>query len=1127
MTEFTITIAAGMTSATGMFTLAPLDDDTNEPIETVLIIGTTMASGLSVAPTAGLIVAITDNDDTPQVSLVLTPASISENGGTSTVTATLDRPSSEDTTIAVAAAAGTDTVATDFSLSGTTLTIAAGDMTSTGTVTIAATNNEMIDGAKYVTVSGTVMNTQGSTAPASQTLTIADDDVLATGVILAVSPGSVPESAGATVVTVTATLNGLAGTDPVPVAVSVTGGTAAAATDFGAVTDFMITIPANTKSETGMFTLTPIDDLIDEPDETVEVRGTAAGLSGSQSTVTIEDNDDTPQVMLVLTPASIPENGGSSTVTATLDHPSSEETVVTISAAPVGSADANDFTLSGNRVLRIAVGQTMSAGIVTIEAEDNTTGHPDRVVTVSGSATNGLAIGQPDPASLTITDDEQTSTGFTIAASPMSVSEDATASARRVTVTATLDAAAREEATVVTLSVRDGTAIAGTDFTEVQDVELTIQPRATEGTATFDLIPIDDTIDEPDETVKIVGVSADLGSDTSGGIDVQIEDDDATPQVTLVLAPALISENNGTSTVTATLDGRSSEATEITVSAVPVGSADATDFSLSGTTLTIAAGDMTSTGTVTIEAVDNAIDHPDRELTVSGSAVNDLGIVQPAVKTLTIEDNEVTSTLVTLSISPTNVTEGDGGQTVTVTAELNAAARETDAEVSLKVSELTAKEGVDFTEVPNFTLTIPAGVTTGTAEFTLSVIDDDIDEPVETLEVEGRSLTDDLEVDEMSKDLPMTITDNDDSPQVTLTATPAQIGEDGGTTTIAATLDRPSSDFTTVTVSVTPAANASNADFSVSSNIYLEIRAGDTSSTGDTVTVTAIDNEVDDTGSKTLSVTATVRNDVGFVAPDPLNLPIIDDEAESNNIVLRGHARAGSGGDIGDRRDGHGESRRRGAGRGGSGRGLGRGRHGHRGDRLRSGERFHDLDPCERDEPDGGVHAFPGRRRYRRTGRDRVADRDDDGQRSRGWHGFGDHHGRRRDAAGDAGSDAGRDLREQRFEHRYGNAGPSVDRDDDDHGDGGAGEPGGCGGLHAERDDPDHRGGGDVEHRGGDDRRQRQRDLHREQEGDDLRHGREQPGDRAADSAGADHRGGRYGIGGGDVHGFAGGDSGR
>ena len=886
VTEFTITIAVGMTSATGMFTLAPLDDDTDEPIETVVITGTTMASGLSVAPTAGLIVAITDNDPAPQVSLMLTPASISENGGTSTVTATLDRPSSEDTTIAVAAAAGTDTVATDFSLSGTTLTIAAGDMTSTGTVTIAATNNEMIDGAKYVTVSGTVMNTQGSTAPASQTLTIADDDVLATGVILAVSPGSVPESAGATVVTVTATLNGLAGTDPVPVAVSVTGGTAAAATDFGAVTDFMITIPANTKSETGMFTLTPIDDLIDEPDETVEVRGTAAGLSVSPSTVTIEDNDDMPQVMLVLTPASIPENGGSSTVTATLDHPSSEETVVTISAAPVGSADANDFTLSGNRVLRIAVGQTMSAGIVTIEAEDNTTGHPDRVVTVSGSATNGLAIGQPDPASLTITDDEQTSTGFTIAASPMSVSEDATASARRVTVTATLDAAAREEATVVTLSVRDGTAIAGTDFTEVQDVELTIQPRATEGTATFDLIPIDDTIDEPDETVKIVGVSADLGSDTSGGIDVQIEDDDATPQVTLVLAPALISENNGTSTVTATLDGRSSEATVITVSAAPVGSADATDFSLSGTTLTIAAGDMTSTGTVTIEAVDNAIDHPDRELTVSGSAVNDLGIVQPAAETLTIEDNEVTSTLVTLSISPTNVTEGDGGQTVTVTAELNAAARETDAEVSLKVSELTAKEGVDFTEVPNFTLTIPAGVTTGTAEFTLSVIDDDIDEPVETLEVEGRSLTDDLEVDEMSKDLPMTITDNDDSPQVTLTATPAQIGEDGGTTTIAATLDRPSSDFTTVTVSVTPAANASNADFSVSSNIYLEIRAGDTSSTGDTVTVTAIDNEVDDTGSKTLSVTATVRNDVGFVAPDPLNLPIIDDEAESNNILL-------------------------------------------------------------------------------------------------------------------------------------------------------------------------------------------------------------------------------------------------
>ena len=883
VTEFTITIAAGMTSATGMFTLAPLDDDTDEPEETVRITGTTVASGLSVAPATGLIVAITDNDPAPQVSLVLTPASISESGGTSTVTATLDRPSSEDTTIAVAAAAGTNTVAADFLLSGTTLTIVAGDMASTGTVTIAADNdNDLADGAKHVTVSGTVTNTQGSTAPAPQTLTITDDEAVATGVILTVSPGTVSEGAGQ-VVTVTAALDGGVSTTPVPVAVSVTGGTAAAATDFGAVTDFTITIPANTRSETGTFTLTPIDDDIDEPDETVVVSGTATGLSGSQSTVTIEDNDDTPQVMLVLTPASIPENGGSSTVTATLDHPSSEETVVTISAAPVGSADANDFTLTGNTVLRIAVGQTMSAGTVTIEAEDNTTDHPNRVVTVSGSATNDLAIVQPDAASLTITDDEQTSTGFTIAASPTSVSEGAAGSARQVTVTATLDKAARETATVVTLSVSEGTAIAGTDFTEVQDVELTIQPGATEGTATFNLIPIEDTIDEPDETVQIVGMSADLGS--SGAIDILIEDNDAMPQVTLVLAPASISENGGSSTVTATLDHPSSEETVVTISAAPVGSADANDFTLSGNrVLRIAFGETTSTGIVTIEAEDNAIDHPDREVTVSGSAANDLGIVQPAAETLTIEDNEVTSTLVTLSISLTNVTEGDAGQTVTVTGMLNEAARETEAVVNIKVSPLTAEEGVDFTEVPNFTLTIPAGETTGTAAFTLSPIDDDIDEPVETLEVEGSSPTQGLDVS--GEDLPMTITDNDDSPQVTLTATPAQIGEDGGTTTITATLDHPSSEFTSVTVSVTPSANASTADFNVSGNMVLEIQAGDTSSTGDTVTVTAIDNEVDDPAPKNLSVTATVSNSLGFVAPDPLLLLITDDEAGSNNILL-------------------------------------------------------------------------------------------------------------------------------------------------------------------------------------------------------------------------------------------------
>ena len=49
-----------------------------------------------------------------------------------------------------------------------------------------------------------------------------------------------------------------------------------------------------------------------------------------------------------------------------------------------------------------------------------------------------------------------------------------------------------------------------------------------------------------------------------------------------------------------------------------------------GTTLTIAAGSTVSTGTVTLTAVDNDVDAPDKTVTVSGSVTGGLGMSTPA-----------------------------------------------------------------------------------------------------------------------------------------------------------------------------------------------------------------------------------------------------------------------------------------------------------------------------------------------------------------------------------------------------------------------------------------------------------------------------------------------------------------
>ena len=73
------------------------------------------------------------------------------------------------------------------------------------------------------------------------------------------------------------------------------------------------------------------------------------------------------------------------------------------------------------------------------------------------------------------------------------------------------------------------------------------------------------------------------------------------------------------STVTATVSPASSEAFTVTVAAAAVAPAVSGDFTLSGATLNFAADATDSTGEVTITAVDNDEDAPDKTVTVSGT----------------------------------------------------------------------------------------------------------------------------------------------------------------------------------------------------------------------------------------------------------------------------------------------------------------------------------------------------------------------------------------------------------------------------------------------------------------------------------------------------------------------------
>ena len=354
-----------------------------------------------------------------------------------------------------------------------------------------------------------------------------------------------------------------------PIAVSVASNSATSGTDFAAVSGFTITIPANTASQTGTFSLTPTQDSIDERDETLLVNGMASinNFAVTGAVLTITDDDATPAATLALSSDSIDENGGQTTVTATLDRESSVQTTIVVSVEAVSPATSSDYSVSANTTLTIAAGSKTSTGTVRVTGVDNDADTLDKKVKVKGTASNAVGITGPADLSLTITDDDGVPTGeiagansteVALSVAPASVGEGA--GATTVTVTATLNGQPRDQANAVEVQPTSGTAVSGTDFAAVSAFTITIPANNLSQRGTFSFTPTQDSIDEPDETVNINGGTT-VPDIMVGGTQLTITDDDAAPTVSLALSNSSISENGGIATVTASLNRASSKPT--------------------------------------------------------------------------------------------------------------------------------------------------------------------------------------------------------------------------------------------------------------------------------------------------------------------------------------------------------------------------------------------------------------------------------------------------------------------------------------------------------------------------------------------------------------------------------------
>ena len=341
------------------------------------------------------------------------------------------------------------------------------------------------------------------------------------------------------------------------------------------------------------------------------------------------DPPTTPTVTLTLSPDAIAENGGVSAVAARLDRASSLPTEVKVTATPEAPAAAGDFQLSGT-TLTIPAGERTSTETLTITAVDNAVEAPDKTVTVSGTASNTEGVTGPDSVTLTIEDDDDGEPDYTRPTARIIPPPGAQLGPFQVTIVFSEPV---EGFRLEDIAVENGTAGGFTDVGDrfAETYSATISPRAGfRGTVTVD-VPADVATD-----------SDGLRNEAAPPCPVEIVGAAPAPalKITLALMPDTIDENGGVSAVTATQDRASSAPTVVTVTATPDAPADRGDIRLRGKTLTIPPGRRTSTGTVTITAVDNMVAAPDKTVAVSATARNAQGVTGPEPVTLAIEDDD-------------------------------------------------------------------------------------------------------------------------------------------------------------------------------------------------------------------------------------------------------------------------------------------------------------------------------------------------------------------------------------------------------------------------------------------------------------------------------------------------------
>ena len=370
--------------------------------------------------------------------LVLNPLSITEAGGSATVSMILPVEAPEDFKVLITVRPGPGLSELDYEITqehddeeereALELLFEEGEQRSKGRITIKGIDNSYYSGDRYIVVTAVpearmllFFIENGLPLSVRATLEVADnerppdfEDIVLLG------RESISENGGTTALRL-----GL----PIPAPsdmtfmVSAASGQGEAPVRFGGNATLRV---ARGRTRSNTIEVRAIDDFIVGEDRTITITVTAdeetaevlqdlAQPTRYETELTITEDDEVPEDFspMSINPEQIPENGGTATISGEIPFRAPDTLTFNLSVKESEDYDASQYALSTPARLRFAAGERASEGDVTLTASDNLAVDGDREVTIVARADRTttrflerFSLGATFEATVTVTDDD-------------------------------------------------------------------------------------------------------------------------------------------------------------------------------------------------------------------------------------------------------------------------------------------------------------------------------------------------------------------------------------------------------------------------------------------------------------------------------------------------------------------------------------------------------------------------------------------------------------------------------------------------------------------------------------------------------------------------------------------------